>query len=173
MHTSEILTLLIATGGLLLGVRAEWREHRRTKATLRVIPKVAYPVGPMPDSRPRLAFEIINDGQIAVTVTEVGLFYQGTTSRGALTPILPGAAVWPHRLEPHSSIVAYTSPEALMDPMLRKAACAYVLTATDKIFEGTSPALRFVVNTGTIPAPPSSISRTGATGFVSITAFDE
>lgn len=173
MDTSEVLTLLIAAGGLLLGARAEWREHRRTKASLRVIPKIAFPVGPVPDPRPRLAFEIINDGHIAVTVTEVGLFYHGTTSRGALTPILNGAANWPHRLEPHSSIVAYSSPDALTDPMLRKAACAYVLTATDKIFEGTSPALRLVVNTGTVPAPPVSISRTGDSSFMSITSFDE
>jgi len=110
------VTLGIAVAGLLLGIRSAWRDHKRDKVQLRVIPKVAFPVGPMADPRPRLAFEIINDGFLPARVSEVGLLYHGTRQRGALlVPILAGGDSWPLRLEPHSSVTVYTDPSSLAD----------------------------------------------------------
>jgi len=172
MSGSELFTALIAVAGLLLGLRSEWREYARGKPRLRVIPKVAFPMGPMPDTRPCFAFEVINEGHVAVTVTEVGFFYEGTDSRGSLTPILPPGTSWPHRLEPHSSVVVYSEAEAINDPAVSKVACAYAATASDQVFEGTSDALKHLITTGAVPLLRRTMSRTGLAGYLTVSSFD-
>lgn len=173
MDIKEAITLGIALAGLLLGIRSEWRAHRRDKPRLRVIPKVAFPVGPVSDMRPRLAFEIINDGFLPVTVSEVGLHYRGTRERGALTPLLLGDKTWPHRLDAHSAIVAYSEPDALLDPSIRTIKRAYVATATDEVFYGHSRALKHIAKTGEIPAPRRRLARDGFAAFIAISDFDD
>lgn len=173
MNVQETVTLAIAVGGLLLGIRSEWREHTRGKVRLRVVPKVAFPFGPMPDYQPCIAFEIINEGHVPVSVTEVGFFFDGTQSRASLAPILQPGQSWPHRLEPHSSIVVFSSADALEDVVLSKVVCAYALTATDKVFEGSSAALQRVVKDGRIPALNRVMARTGEPGYHTVTSFDD
>lgn len=172
MSTPDIFTLLIAVAGLILGIRSEWRAHRRDKVSLRIIPKIALPVGPMPDPRPCMAFEIINDGFLPATVTEVGFLYRGTKARGVTTvPILSGGEKWPLRLEPHSSTIVYTDPRELENPDLRRLKCAYVTTASDLTFRGSSPALRHVAKHGQVPKPRRTLSRTGVAGYITVTEF--
>jgi len=173
MSGSELFTAVIAAAGLLLGLRSEWREYTRGKPKLRVVPKLAFPMGPMPDTRPCFAFEVINEGHVAVTVTEVGFFYEGTDDRGALTPILPPGTSWPHRLEPHSAVVVYSGAEAIADSTVSKVACAYAVTATDQVFEGTSDALKHLVKTGKVPSPRRRLARTGQAGYMMVASSDD
>ena len=174
MTPAEIVTLGIAVGGLLLGIRSEWRAHSHDKIRLRVIPKIAFPVGPMADSRPCVAFEIVNDGHLPATVTEVGFLYRDTRERGVVTvPILIGEEKWPCRLEPHSAITVYTSPSELENPRLRQLRCAYAATASDLVFRGNSPALRFLAKHGTVRAPSRRLFRSGMPGYMTLRDFAE
>lgn len=174
LSTSEIVTLVIAVAGLILGIRSEWRAHRHDRVSLRIVPKISLPVGPVPDPRPRLVFEIINDGFLPATVSEVGLLYHGTTERGVITvPIMMGGEKWPLRLEPHSSVTVYTDPAELENPELRRLDCAYVATASDIVFRGSSRALKHVAAHGEVPAPRRTLSRSGMPGFITLADFDD
>ena len=174
MTPADWATLVIAIGGLILGIRSEIRARRHDAVRLRVIPKFAFPVGPMPDPNPCFAFEIINDGFRPVTVSEVGFFFRGTTHRAAITsPILNGDEKWPARLEPHSSTTVYTSSSELGNPRLPSVDCAYVMTASDLIFRGTSPALTHFVQHGQIPTPKRRFARSGMPGYFTVKDFSD
>lgn len=168
----EMTTLAIAVGGLVLGLRSEWRASRRDTVKLRIIPKFAFPVGPMPDPNPCLAFEIVNNGFLPVTVSEVGFYFRGSQQRAAITsPIVVGGERWPIRLEPHSSITVYSASSELANASLRRARCAYVMTASDLVFRGSSPALKHFTRHGTIPEMQRRFSKTGLPGYVTIEDF--
>ena len=170
----EMITLAIAIGGLVLGVRSEVRASRHDKVKLRVIPKFAFPVGPMPDTNPCLAFEIINEGFMPVTVSEVGFLFHGSNQRGAISsPILADEEKWPVRLEPHSSITIYTASSELANSNLRAVKSAYVMTASDLVFRGTSPALKHFTSHGSIPEMKRRFSRSGLPGYVTIADFSD
>jgi hypothetical protein len=110
MKPQEIVTLSIAVVGLLLSTRNAWRDHRRDKVRIRVIPKISYPIGPMPDPRPCFGFEIINNGVFPVTIDDVGFLFAGTKKRGSISaPILHDKGEWPRRLEPHSAVTLYSA----------------------------------------------------------------
>lgn len=167
----EWMTLGIAVAGLLLSLRNAWRDYRRDKIRMRVVPKVAYPVGPITDQRPRLAFEIINDSVFPITVDEVGFLYRGTKVRGAMTvPIMRNSEPWPHRLDPFSSITVYSTPAYLVDTAKRPVRCAYVSTANGMEFRGQSEILKELVRTGKVPAFPRGLSDAGPPGFVTVTS---
>ena len=169
----DAATLAIAIGGLLLGVRSAWRDYARDRVRVRVIPKLAYPVGPIPDRRPRLAFEIINDSTFPVTVDEVGFLYHGTKMRGAMAvPIVPNGEKWPHRLEPLSAITVYSLPEYLLETVRRPVKSAYVSTTTGRVIPGTSKILKAMVETHEVPTYPRTLSSTGTPGFVTIAELE-
>jgi len=99
--TFQLGTFGIAVAGLLLSIRGAWRDYRRDKTRIRVVPKIAYPLGPIADARPRLAFEIVNASLFPITVDEVGFLFRGTKTRGAIpVPITASGVAWPNRLEP-------------------------------------------------------------------------
>lgn len=174
MSPLEIATLAIALISLTLGIRSELRARSHDRIRLRVIPKIAMPVGTMPDRRACLAFEIINDGFRPVTLGEVGLYFKGTSERGVITvPILAGQERWPVRLEPHSSTTVYTDPSELANPNLRQLDCAYVMTATDEVFRGTSPALQHLAKHGTLPTPRRTLARSGMPGYITVADFSD
>ena len=171
VSTFELVTLAIALAGLLLGVRSAWRDYRRDKIRLRVVPKIAYPVGPVEDRRPRLAFDIINDSVFPITVDEVGFLYRGTNVRGAMTvPIMRPGESWPHRLDPYASVTVYSTPAYLLDTAKRPVRCAYVSTANGREFRGHSEILKHLVRTGTVPPFPRGLSEAGLPGFVTVTS---
>ena len=174
MTTLELVTLAIAVGGLLLGVRAAWRDYRRDKLLVRIVPKVAYPVGPMPDVRPRFAFEIINDSVFPITVDSVGFLLKGTKMRAALTPplVIDGGA-WPRRLESLSSVTVYSAPPEELDVDLSKIRCAYVATPNGQVFRGNSSALKRVIGRGSIPPYSRKLARGGMPGMITDAELDE
>ena len=173
MKTPELITLGIAIVSLLLSLRNAWRDYRRDKVLLRVIPKAAFPVGPMPNSGPCFAFEIINEGVFPVTVDDVGFLVSGTRHRFSLTqPIVVDGGTWPRRVEPHSAVTVYSATLEKLSLDVRRIRCAYAATASGRVIRGHSKALKEIVQSGGIPAPRVTLSRQGSPGMLAVSDFD-
>jgi hypothetical protein len=169
----EIATLIIAAAALLLGIRSELRAHRHDRLVLRVIPKIGYPVGPMPSSEPRIAIEVVNESKFPVTIDEVGFELHGTVSRFAITlPILGDGKPWPRRLEPFDAVITYALVDERFSSVLGRLKRAYASTSTGHTRYGTSPALKKAKKLGTIPPFPRNRPTSGQPGYVNISDFD-
>ena len=172
MKPQDPVTLGIAVAGLLLSIRNAWRDHRRDKMRLRVVPKVSFPLGPTPHAQPCFAFEIINDGVFPVTVDDVGFLFIDTKRRGALSSSLVlDEGSWPRRLEPHASVTVYSAGVESLGIDFRRIKCAYVTAASGKVFRGHSKALKAVVVQGRIPIPRFKASRSGVSGMLTVSDF--
>jgi hypothetical protein len=169
MDVSEAVTLAIAVAGLLLGIRSAWREHKRDRVALRVIPKLAYPIGSPKLASPCLAFEIVNDSTFPVTASEVGVLYHDSEERGILhNPIQIDGGTWPRRLDAMSSVTVYAASGAIREDQYRQIRCAYVTTGNGKVFRGHSPALKVVTSLGAIPPLKRRIDPGGHFGFLTV-----
>lgn len=142
--TFQAVTLAIAVLGAVLGLVNTWHTLDKNRVKLRVVPKQAIPYGA---ADPRLTFciEVTNLSSFPLTVEEIGVFFHRTDKRAAIvTPVLPDNGPWPRRLEPRSSITAYSQlPEAREG---RKMRCAYARTQCGRTVEGTSPAFKQIAN---------------------------
>lgn len=58
MSTLAAITLGIALLGAVLGILNTWRSFDRDRVKLRVVPKIAMPIGKVQDRRPRLCIEV-------------------------------------------------------------------------------------------------------------------
>jgi hypothetical protein len=147
MSTVEAVTFAIAVLGAVLGLVNTWHNLDKTRVKLAVRPKRAIPLG---NVDPRLTFciEVTNLSSFAVTVSDVGVFYYGTKSRGSIiNPVLLDGGVWPRRLEPRSSVTVYgQKPTSYStDDKIR---CAYAITDCGVTRRGNSPALKQIANNG-------------------------
>lgn len=140
MTVVEAITLAIAVLGAVLGLMNTWRALDESRVKLKVLPGHAIPVG---SADPRLNFYIgvTNLSAFPVTISEVGVFYSGTTQRGVfIDPVLADHGPWPRRLEPRSSISVYgQAPESLPGARIK---CVYARTDCGVTKRGNSPALR-------------------------------
>lgn len=140
MSTVQAITLAIAVLGAVLGIINTWHNLDKMRVKLVVRPKHAIPLGA---ADPRLTFciEVTNLSSFSVTVSEVGVFYYGTSARGAIIhPVLPDGGKWPRRLEPRSSVTVYAqNPSADSANRIR---CAYATTECGVTKRATSPALK-------------------------------
>jgi hypothetical protein len=130
MSTKDILTFVLAAIGAVLGIFNAWKLYARDRPKLRVIPVNGIPVGGGGVQRDILfGVQVVNAGQVAVTVNDVGLFHQGTKQRTALLlPFMPDGGTWPRRLEPRSSATFYGKPDEFVTSG-HPVRCAYATTA--------------------------------------------
>ena len=147
MSTVETVTFAIAVLGAVLGLVNTWHNIDKTRVKLRVRPKRAIPLG---NVDPRLTFciEVTNLSSFAVTVSDVGVIYYGTKSRGSIIqPVLLDGGAWPRRLEPRSSVTVYGQKPASYstDDKIR---CAYATTDCGVTRRGNSPALKQIAKSG-------------------------
>lgn len=174
MSPADIATLTIAALGLYLGIRSEWRAHRHDAIRLRVIPKVAYPLGPLASSEPRIAIEVINESRFAVTIDEVGFEVRGERNRFAITlPLVGDGKPWPRRLEPFDAVIAYGVIDARFLSMLPRMKQAYASTTTGHTKLGNSKALRTISRLGAIPPFTRPRPSTGQPGYVNLADLNE
>lgn len=140
MITTESITLAIALLGATLGVINTWHNLDKNKITLIVRPKHAIPVGGI-GLNLSFCVEVTNLSSFAVTICDVGVFYKGTKERGCITqPIIIDGGEWPRRLEPRSSVTAYSqNPQSLKGHIIK---CAYAKTECGHTETGNSSALR-------------------------------
>lgn len=137
MTAFDFVTLAIALLGALLGLLNTWQVFDKKRVKIHVVPKHAIPVGRV-DPRIKFCIEITNLSDFEITVVEVGVFFKGTTQRGAfIRPILLDSSGWPRRLAPRASVTVYGhSPENSEYPLK----CVYATTACGVTKTGKSPA---------------------------------
>jgi hypothetical protein len=153
MEPLDWVTLSLAVLGSTLGLFNAYRGWRRDQIQLKVVPLIAFPSAATGDTRPRLAIEVSNLGNFPVTVHRVGWIVKGSRYRQILSiPDVFDGGRWPRRLEPYSSVTAYSSPDQ-DHSWLRNANAAFAETAGDRVVRGTSGALKWLRRTGQLPAP--------------------
>ncbi len=137
----QAVTMSIALVGAVLGIINTWFAYDRERLKLRVVPVYAQPVGAM---NPSINFGINITNMIAfpITVSEVGVLYDGNPGRGAITlPIIIDGGEFPRRLEPRSSFSVYADITTQSPDLFSLVRCAYAKTDCGSLVEGESPAL--------------------------------
>jgi hypothetical protein len=136
----QAVTLALAVLGAVLGIINTWHTLNRSRLKLKVLPAHAIPFGGS-DPRATFSIEVTNLSEFAVTIREVGVFYEGRTERGALVrPILLDGGKWPRRLEPRTSVPVYGNAAELVRSGFQ-IRCAYAMTECGHTATGNSPAL--------------------------------
>ena len=142
----QAITLSIAVLGAALGIINTWHGLDKSRVKLKVRPAHAIPVG---GADPNLTFcvEVTNLSAFAITVCDVGVFYEGTDRRGSFAhPVLIDGGPWPRRLEPRSSVTIYgQTPESTPEHWVKT---AYAKTECGVTKTGTSPALKQIARGG-------------------------
>jgi hypothetical protein len=136
----NIITLVIAIYGAALSTFNIWRSLDKDRVKLKVIPKTTQSMGLGQSMiktssltvyvNSQLCIDIVNLSSFPVTISEVGLLYRGSKTRGTLArPIIHDGGSFPRRLEPRSSFTVffeYGVPKS--DPLFLNAKCAYAKT---------------------------------------------
>ena len=136
------VTLSIAVLGAVLGIMNTWRSIDRDRVKLKVVPKQATPMSQYGIGQSTLCIDVTNFSTFPIVITEVGLLYQGTPTRGAIiNPIVIDGGSFPRKLEPRTSITVYTHPDALNDHHGYMIKCAYARTDCGVMKKGNSKAL--------------------------------
>jgi hypothetical protein len=126
----QLITLSIALVGATLGIINTWHALSRDKVKLRVVPKIATPVGyGVPDVN--FCIEVVNLSSFSVYIDEAGVLFSGTSQRGAIiNPIFAkrnnNEEGWPLKLEPRESTTVYAKLDG--DITERKIESVYVTT---------------------------------------------
>jgi hypothetical protein len=140
MSITEAVTLSIAVLGAILGLLNTWQNFDKARVKLIVRPKHAIPYGAA-DPRITFCIEVTNLSSFPVTVSEVGVLYHRTSSRGAIIrPILADGGSWPRRLESRSSVTIYSQNPA--EGSNHRIRCAYATTECGVTRRATTPALK-------------------------------
>ncbi len=93
-----------------------------------------------------LCVEVVNRGEQAVTITEVGFTGRFKSPQVALhEPLLHDNKPWPRRLGPGESVIAHAGSSLKGHPVLPNLKRAYAKTDNDETSYGTSSALRHYV----------------------------
>jgi hypothetical protein len=141
-EVKDVITIVLASLGAVLGVLNTWRAYDKDRPKIRVSPRKVIPVGPTVDPRARLAIEVTNLSWFPLTVSEVGVLFRGTSERGVVIDlVLNDGGSFPRRLESRASFMAYLHPEAFASAQHRVRA-AYAKTDCGLTFTGNSPALQ-------------------------------
>lgn len=141
MTIFESVTFSIAALGAVLGVINTWVGLSKERVRLAVIPKHAIPVGAAA-SNIELGIEIINLSAFPVTISEVGVFYRGTTKRSVIpNPIDLDQRGFPRRLDSRESMTIYCEkPRAVVDG--HRMSSVFAKTDCGIVRKGSSPAFK-------------------------------
>ncbi len=172
MLIKDAVIAVTALIGMGLGFYNLWREHRKQKVKLRVIPKSVVQQGINTQGREfiyfsenefkqtseRFAIEVINLSQFSVVIDEVGFFMKGTKCRmSVLNPITMDQESWPRKLEPRQSVTVYCSLKHLLSlPNTQKIWAAFAKTSCEHIGRGHTKALKQLVQFANKSMPTAS-----------------
>lgn len=145
---TAIVGAVCGVTGSVLGILNMWRDTRRDKVRLKVVPQHIVSVGLVADQGWNFAIEVINLSEFPVVVADVG-FELADGSHGTASPI-PGLEPHgglPKRLEPHtaySKIMRVDRQTAPWNQVRR----AYARTQCGTFATGTSGALQQLIREG-------------------------
>jgi len=156
------LTFIVAASGLVLSIYNAWKAGQRDKVNLKVTPKIyrdlpegRHATPHVPTDRSHhwlgLCIEVVNKGQVAVTIDEVGVLLAGRDERIIMQPHFSDGEKLPRRLEPRASLSAYiasTAPNILLKEGLPHAKGLYALTACGVTVKGKSPVATWLIQLG-------------------------
>ena len=138
----DATTTGLAAVGAVLGVMNTWKALDRDRPKLRVLPRLAFTVGPYADGKTYVCFDVTNLSQFALTITEVGFLYWWSRNRAVIfEPTLGDGGSFPRELKPRTSLTAYAAEQSLSG-LSGRVRCAYAKTDCGLIFKGNSPAFR-------------------------------
>ena len=144
--TADGVTLSIAILGAVLGILNTWKSIDKDRVKIKVVPKMAVPVGTKISGQSTLAIDVTNLSTFPVVISEVGVLYHGTKNRGAvIRPIIIDGGAFPRKLDPRTSFTAYTQPNVLENTHGHMVKCAYASTDCGLMVKGNSPALKQMV----------------------------
>lgn len=138
--TLNMVTFGLAVLGAVLGLINTWHAVDKSRVKLRVRPSHAIPFGGA-DERLKFAVEVTNLSAFPITISDVGVFFEGTNQRVLLADgVFSDNMRLPHRLESRSSFSVYSQIPYLKTRHRLKS--AYATTQCGVTRTGTSPALR-------------------------------
>jgi len=145
MSIFEIVTFAIAVLGAVLGIINTWVGLSKERVKIKVTPKHAIPIGGAP-SHLEFCIEVVNLSAFPITVSEIGVFYQGTDNRSVIpNPVTSDNGPFPRRLEPRSSVTLYSArPKSAVNG--NKMKCAFAKTDCGVVKKGNSPAFKQMAN---------------------------
>ncbi len=136
----QLITLAIAVLGAVLGIINTWHGLDKSRVKLKVLPAHAIPFGAV---NPNLKFciGITNLSAFPITIEDAGVFFDGTSNRGAIVnPVFADGGNWPRRLEPRSTVTVYS--QIPMSNEGHRIKCAYAKTQCGLVATGNSKALK-------------------------------
>lgn len=135
----EVLTLVIAALGAVLGLLNTWNTISARRVRLLVKTTFAYSLDDL-DAPPMMGIEVINLSAFAVTVTEVGFLLLDSKSRATATPpLIIDGKPWPRRLEAREAVSTYLHRP---DGERRRVKAAYAHLASGETITGKGPAIK-------------------------------
>jgi hypothetical protein len=154
----DVVVALAAFIGAGLGIFNYFQERKKSRVSLKVIPKALMSFGvdergceAMLSSEDRIdkgqlsenfAIKVINLSSFPVQIDSVGLLLHGTKERmGILDPTFLTGAIWPARVESRASVTVHGRlADVLSSPKASKVRCAYAETSCGHVAEGSSRA---------------------------------
>lgn len=161
--TKELIIAIPAFVGMGLGLYNLVRDILGNRVNLKVVPKsvVAFSKDEFGNTvfkwsphsfkaehnSDYLAVEIINQGNVTVTIDSVGFFAKGDkTPLQIYKPMPVDRGTWPRRLESHESVTIVGSlPDFLAAQKSKNVITAFAETQSGIICKGTSKALQEIV----------------------------
>jgi hypothetical protein len=172
MLIKDAVIAVAACTGMGLGFYNLWREHRKEKVKLTIVPKSVVQQGinthghefiyasenEFKQLSELFAIEVINLSQFSVVIDEVGFFIKGTKCRMSVpNPIIMDQESWPRKLEPRQSVTVYCSLKHLLSlPNTQKIWAAFAKTSCKHIGRGQTKALKQLVQFANKSTPTAS-----------------
>lgn len=160
----DLIVALAAFIGMALGIYNFFKERRKEKVRLKIIPKSVvqiikgvqrHSLTTTSEFNPSknaglFGMDIVNMSQFAVTIKQAGFIRKGTDNRLTIViPIVEDGKEWPRKLEPRESVSIYGNLQELINSnSLHLIKGAYAETACGHIGKGNSGALKDLVSFG-------------------------
>lgn len=155
MTTMDVVTLVTASIGAVLGVMNTWDQLSKNKVRLKVIPKITFMTGAgsISGERPndmvdrfiksgapwRLSVEVINMSFFPVNISEFGFGRIGMKRFALISPELSGGRNWPLRLESREAVTAFATIGVPVDLSVVTEPLGFAVTDCNTVTYGRSP----------------------------------
>ena len=145
MDTTQIITLILATIGTVLGIINTYNLISNRWVRLKVTPALGFPDDSTDIRRVRVCIEVSNLSSFDVTVREVGFILPDKKKLTITKPETLKGSTWPRRLRARESVTVFCNLSELDPKKFRDVKKAYAITDCGVKRMGTSPALKQLI----------------------------